>query len=86
MSYRIKTKPASMRVQKSKEVAERRTCGECARGEWNTKNRNWKKEVFFGYCEHAKFARTPDVRGVFLDNTPACDLFQAGAKRNGGVL
>lgn len=30
MSYRMKTKPASMRVQKPKEVAERRTCGECA--------------------------------------------------------
>ena len=62
------------------------TCGECARGEWNTENRNWKKEVFFGYCERATFARTPDGRGVFLDNTPACELFQAGAKRNGGVL
>ena len=62
------------------------TCEECARGEWNTENRNWKKEVFFGYCERATFARTPDGRGVFLDNTPACELFQAGAKRNGGVL
>ena len=61
-------------------------CGECARGEWNTENRNWKKEVFFGYCERATFARTPDGRGVFLDNTPACEIFQAGAKRNGGVL
>ena len=73
-------------IEKKKHAGSCHVCGECARGEWNTENRNWKKEVFFGYCERATFARTPDGRGVFLDNTPACELFQAGAKRNGGVL
>lgn len=58
------------------------TCGECARGEWNTKNLNWKMEVFFGYCEHATFARTPDGRGVFLNDTPACECFLVGEKLN----
>lgn len=50
MSYRMKTKPASMRVQKPKEVAERRTCGDCARLDPNTENLNYKHEPFMGYC------------------------------------
>lgn len=33
MSYRMKTKPASMRVQKEPKKVEERTCGECALGE-----------------------------------------------------
>lgn len=86
MGYRMKTKPASMRVQIEPKKVENRTCGECAKGCWNEWNLNYKGNRFYGYCEHSKWAKTKDGRGVFLDNTPACELFQAGAKRNGGVL
>ena len=77
------TKPASMRVAKNKEIEKKeiRTCGECALGEWNTENRNFKGDPFIGYCEHAKFGHSKDDRGVFLDNTPACTFFESGMKK-----
>lgn len=83
MGYRMRTKPASMRVAKNKEIEKKeiRTCCECALGEWNMENRNYKGEPFIGYCEHAKFGHSKDDRGVFLDNTPACTFFEAGMKK-----
>ena len=84
MGYRMKQKPASMRVQKKNETAKGRTCGECARGCWNEWNLNSKGNRFYGYCEHSTWARTKDGRGVFLDNSPACKEFVEGAKKKGG--
>lgn len=85
MGYRMKTKPASMRVQIEPKKVENRTCGECALGEWNMENRNYQGDPFIGYCEHAKFGHSKDDRGVFLDNTPACTFFEAGEKRKGSA-
>ena len=87
MGYRMRKKPASMRVAKTKEIEKKeiRTCGECALGEWNMENRNYKGEPFIGYCEHAKFGHSKDDRGVFLDDTPACLFFEAGMKRKGAA-
>lgn len=82
MGYKIKTKPASMRVQRVTEKVENRTCGECSRGCWNTENRDWLGRVFLGYCEHSYWARTKDGRGVFLDTSAACDEFVEGEKEN----
>lgn len=85
MAYRMKQKPASMRVQKKTETAKGRTCGECARGCWNEWNLNQKGNRFYGYCEHSTYAHTRDGRGVFLDNSPACKEFVEGAKKKGGA-
>lgn len=82
----MKKKPESMRVRTPKpETPKQCTCGECALGEWNMENRNFKGEPFIGYCEHAKFGHSKDDRGVFLDNTLACECFKSGTKRNGGI-
>lgn len=83
MSYKMKTKPASMRVQKPKEVAERRTCGECEKGEWNTDCLNYRGEPFQIYCEHSTYAYSPRrACGTCFDNTPACECFKAGERPN----
>lgn len=55
MSYRMKKKPASMRVKKQKEEAVLRNCSECTRPEWNEENRNFKGEIFIGYCPFGRF-------------------------------
>ena len=85
MGYRIKTKPASMRVQKASEKVENRTCGECKHGCWNEWNLNYKGNRFYGYCDHSKWAHTRDGRGVFLDNSPACAFFEEGEKQKGSA-
>lgn len=85
MGYRMKKKTASMRVVKPMpETAKEKTCGECARGCWNEWNLNYKGNRFYGYCGHSKWAHTKDGRGVFLDNSPACEFFEAGEKKKGG--
>ena len=83
MGYRMKTKPASMRVQAQQPETQHRTCGECGRGCWNEWNLNYKGNRFYGYCEHATFAKTRDGRGLFLDNSPACGYFFEGVKQKG---
>lgn len=76
MSYRTKTKPASMRVQKPKEVAERRTCGECARLEPNMENLNYKHEPFMGYCPFGTRGwNRARAKGVTYYLTDACEHF-----------
>lgn len=82
MSYRMRKKPANMRTAKIEKAQKLRTCGECARGCWNTENRDWLGRVFLGYCEHSYWARTKDGRGVFLDTSAACDEFVEGEKEN----
>ena len=71
-----------MRVQKPQPETKHRTCGECGRGCWNEWNLNYKGNRFYGYCEHATFAKTRDGRGLFLDNSPACECFKAGERPN----
>ena len=76
MGYKMKTKPASMRVQKPKEVAERQTCGECARLEPNLGNLNYKHEPFMGYCEHGTRGWNRErAKGVTYYLTDACAHF-----------
>lgn len=82
MGYKMKTKPASMRVIKTQPAPVKgRTCGECAQGCWNMENLNFKGRPFLIYCEHATYARNKMGRWVCLDNTPACERFIEGAKR-----
>ncbi|MBO7272443.1 MAG: hypothetical protein J6U89_06170 [Bacteroidaceae bacterium] len=86
MGYKMRTKPASMRVVKAKpEKTEGHTCGECAKGCWNEQNLNYKGNYFYGYCEYSCWAKTKDGRCVFLDNTPACEAFEAGEKQKGAA-
>lgn len=60
------------------------TCGECAKGEWNTDCFNYRGKPFLIYCEYSTYARTRDGRGVCYDNTTACENFIVGKK--GGIL
>lgn len=85
MGYKMKQKPASMRVQRVPEKVENRTCGECTKGCWNEWNLNYKGNRFYGYCEHSKLAKTKDGRGVFLDCSKACRFFEAGEKQKGSA-
>lgn len=83
MSYRMKTKPASMRVRKELEKVENRTCGECKRGEWNTDSFNYRGEPFQIYCEHSTYAYSKKrACGTCFDDTPACECFEAGKRPN----
>lgn len=79
MSYRMKKKPASMRVKKEVEQKTESTCSECARPEWNEENRNYKGETFIGYCEFGTcgFCRSKN-KGVTYKSTPACGHFEKG--------
>lgn len=64
-----------------------RTCGECAKGEWNTDCFNYRGEPFQIYCEHSTYAYSPRrACGTCFDNTPACSQFKEGGKKNGGTL
>ena len=59
------------------------TCGECAKGEWNTDCFNYRGEPFQIYCEHSTYAYSPRrACGTCFDNTPACEHFVQG-KRGG---
>ena len=81
MGYRIKTKPASMRVKVEKTETKGHTCGECAKGEWNTDCFNYRGEPFQIYCEHSTYAYSPRrACGTCFDNTPACECFKAGER------
>ena len=57
------------------------TCGECAIGEWNTNNFNYKGEPFQIYCEHATYAYSKrSACFTCFDNTDACENFKAGER------
>ena len=57
------------------------TCGECAKGEWNTDCFNYIGEPFQIYCEHSTYAYSPRrACGTCFDNTPACECFKAGER------
>lgn len=79
MSYRMKKKPASMRMKKEVEQKTESTCSECARPEWNEENRNHKGETFLGYYEFGTrgFCRSRN-KGVTYKLTPACERLEKG--------
>lgn len=70
MSYRMKKKPASMRVKKEVEQKTESTCSDCARPEWNEENRNHKGEIFIGYCPFGRFG-TCKSKGLNVTYTDA---------------
>lgn len=79
---KTKTKKAPKRAT----IEAPKTCGECARGEWNMENLNYKGCPFLIYCEHTDYARQPNNgRRVCFDSTPACDKFTPGTKKGGRV-
>lgn len=80
MGYRMKTKPASMRVKVEKTETKGRVCGECRCGCWNLENLNYQHEPFIIYCDHSTYAHTKAGVGMCLDNTPACGYFEEGKK------
>lgn len=83
MGYRMKTKPASMRVAKEKPKTVERICGECRLGEWNADSFNYKGEPFMIYCEHSTYAYSKRrACGTCFGNTRACTKFEEGEKPN----
>lgn len=80
MGYKMKKKPASMRVKVEKTEMRGHVCGECARGCWNRENLNWCGMPFLIYCDFSTYSKTKDGRGVCFDSTPACPEFLYGSK------
>lgn len=85
MGYRMRTKPASMRVAKTKEIEkkERPKCGECSLLVLNEENRNFRGLPFYGYCPYGRFGYC-SARGLHVTYTDvdACEHFaeKGGAK------
>ena len=68
-------------IEKNKHAGCGHTCGECAKGEWNTDCFNYMGEPFQIYCEHSTYAYSPRrACGTCFDNTPACECFKAGER------
>ena len=76
----MKTKPASMKVEKQTEQIKIHKCGECSHPCWNSDNLDYKGHIFIGRCKFSKFGRITYAGGIVYIDTPSCEYFQRKEK------